>query len=54
VSDRTYKTVHAVVGDTGMVELVGLVGYYAMVAMTLNVFRMPVPEGTPLPFKEPG
>lgn len=52
-SDRTYKAAHAIVGDAGMVELVGLVGYYAMVAMTLNVFRMPVPEGTPLPFKEP-
>ena len=36
-----------------MVELVGLLGYYAMVAMTLNVFRMPVPDGTPLPFTEP-
>ena len=44
---------HAILGDAGMVELVGLLGYYAMVAMTLNVFRMPVPEGTPLPFKEP-
>jgi 4-carboxymuconolactone decarboxylase len=53
VSDRAYKAVHAVLGDTGMVELVGLLGYYAMVAMTLNAFRMPVPEGTPLPFKEP-
>ena len=52
-SDRTYKAAHAVVGDGGMVELVGLLGYYAMVAMTLNVFRMPVAEGTPLPFKEP-
>ena len=52
-SDRAYKAAHAVVGDTGMVELVGLLGYYAMVAMTLNVFRMPVPDGTPLPFKEP-
>src|ERR1700741_2648063 len=35
-SDRTYKAAHAVVGDAGMVELVGLLGYYAMVAMTLN------------------
>jgi 4-carboxymuconolactone decarboxylase len=52
-SDRAYKAAHAVVGDTGMVELVGLLGYYAMVAMTLNVFRMPVAEGTSLPFKEP-
>jgi 4-carboxymuconolactone decarboxylase len=53
VSDRAYKAVHAVIGDAGMVQLVGLLGYYALVAMTLNVFRMPVPEGTPLPFKEP-
>ena len=52
-SDRAYKAAHAILGDAGMVELVGLLGYYAMVAMTLNVFRMPVPEGTPLPFKEP-
>jgi 4-carboxymuconolactone decarboxylase len=52
-SDRAYKAAHAILGDAGMVELVGLLGYYSMVAMTLNVFRMPVPEGTPLPFKEP-
>jgi len=53
VSDRNYKAAHAILGDAGMVELVGLCGYYGLVAMTLNVFRMPVPEGTPLPFKEP-
>ena len=53
VSDRSYKAVQAIVGDAGTVELVGLLGYYAMVAMTLNVFRMPVAEGPPLPFKEP-
>jgi len=53
VSDRTYKGVNALLGDSGTVELVGLLGYYAMVAMTLDVFRMPVPEGTPLPFAEP-
>jgi 4-carboxymuconolactone decarboxylase len=53
VSDRAYKGVQAIIGDAGMVELVGLLGYYSMVAMTLNVFRMPVAAGTPLPFKEP-
>ena len=52
-SDRAYKAAHAILGDAGMVELVGLLGYYGLVAMTLNVFRMPVPDGTPLPFKEP-
>jgi len=53
VSSRAYKDVNTLLGDAGTVELVGLLGYYAMVAMTLDVFRMPVPEGTPLPFREP-
>jgi 4-carboxymuconolactone decarboxylase len=53
VGDRTYNAVHALLGDAGMVELVGLSGYYALVAMTLDVFRMPIPDGTPLPFSEP-
>jgi 4-carboxymuconolactone decarboxylase len=45
VSNPTYKSVNKILGDSGTVELVGLLGYYAMVAMTINVFRMPVPEG---------
>jgi 4-carboxymuconolactone decarboxylase len=53
VSDRTYKRLHAVMGDAGMVELVGILGYYALVAMSLNVFRMPPPPSAPLPFAEP-
>ena len=52
VSNRNYARVTAVLGDRGTVELVGLLGYYSTVAMTLNVFRMPVPAGTPAPFKE--
>ena len=53
VSDSTYRQVNALLGDAGTVELVGLLGYYTLVAMTLDVFRMPVPEGIPLPFPEP-
>jgi 4-carboxymuconolactone decarboxylase len=45
--------VHKIIGDTGMVELVGILGYYALISMTLNAFRMPLPEGTPMPFAEP-
>ena len=32
---------------------VGILGYYVLISMTLNVFRMPLPEGEALPFKEP-
>ncbi|HVY59759.1 MAG TPA: carboxymuconolactone decarboxylase family protein [Xanthobacteraceae bacterium] len=53
VSDRTYARVHAILGDTGMVEFAGILGYYALVAMTLDVFRIPIAEGAALPFSEP-
>ena len=52
-SDRTYKRVHAHLGDAGMVELVGILGYYVMISMTLNVFRMMPPADTKLAFAEP-
>ncbi len=50
VSNRTYARVHAFLGDGGMVEFIGILGYYAMISMTLNVFRMLPPEDTKLPF----
>lgn len=53
VGDRTYKRVHTLLGDAGMVEFVGILGYYALVAMTLDVFRVALPEGAPVPFAEP-
>jgi 4-carboxymuconolactone decarboxylase len=52
VSDRTYKRVQSILGDKATVELVGILGYYTLVAMTLNVFRMPLPAGEVLPFTE--
>jgi 4-carboxymuconolactone decarboxylase len=54
VADKTYARLHAILGDAGMVELVGILGYYVLIAMSLNVFRMPVPEGQKLPFPEDG
>jgi 4-carboxymuconolactone decarboxylase len=53
VSDRTYKRVHAFLGDAATVELVGILGYYVMISMTLNVFRMMPPADAALPFAEP-
>jgi 4-carboxymuconolactone decarboxylase len=52
VSDRTYKRVHAVLGDGGTVELIGILGYYAMISMTLNVFQLLPPADADLPFAE--
>jgi 4-carboxymuconolactone decarboxylase len=53
VSDRNYKRVHALLGDAGTVELVGILGYYVMISFTLNVFRMMPPQDAELGFAEP-
>jgi 4-carboxymuconolactone decarboxylase len=53
VSDRTYRRVHDVVGDAAMVELVGILGYYTLISMTLNVFRMLPPDDAKLAFGGP-
>ena len=52
VSDRNYKRVRAFLDEAGIIELVGILGYYALISMTLNTFRAELPDGAPLPFKE--
>jgi 4-carboxymuconolactone decarboxylase len=53
VSERNYKRVQGFLGDRGTVELVGILGYYTAVSMILNVFNVPLPEGTTPHFAEP-
>lgn len=51
VSSDTYKRAQDQFGTVGVVELTALIGYYTMVAMTLNAHELPLPAGTtpPLP-----
>ena len=48
VSDPTYERAVARFGEPGVIELLGIVGYYGMLAMIMNVARTPVPDGKPL------
>jgi 4-carboxymuconolactone decarboxylase len=52
VSDKTFERVRAVLGDAATIEFVGILGYYVLISMILNVFRMSPPPGEALPFKE--
>lgn len=49
VSDQNYKSAVDLLGEQGVVELIGLIGFYTMVSMTLNTFQVPAPEGAQLP-----
>lgn len=45
VSAKTHAAAVAALTDVGVVELIGIIGYYTYVAMTLNAFKIGVPEG---------
>ena len=49
VSDATYARALKLLGETGVMDLLGVVGYYSMLSTVLNVARVPLDEGRPLP-----
>jgi 4-carboxymuconolactone decarboxylase len=49
VSDARYAAVQQQFGDQGVIDLVGLSGYYDLVSMTLNTAQVRPPEAGPLP-----
>jgi 4-carboxymuconolactone decarboxylase len=45
VSDQTFQAAKDKFGERGVVDLIGVTGYYQLVSMLLNVDRYPLPEG---------
>ncbi len=45
VNDALYAGVVGALGEEGVIDLVGILGYYSLISMTINVFKVPVPEG---------
>ena len=51
VDDTNFQRVKVLFGEQGVIDLIGVSGYYTAVSMTLNVAQVPVPDGKPLPLK---
>ena len=50
LSDETYAKAEAALGQQPLVDLIGILGYYTLISMTLNAFNVPTPDGsTPWP-----
>jgi 4-carboxymuconolactone decarboxylase len=45
VSDATYERAVAAFGEQGVIDAIGISGYYTLLAMVLNTARTPVPGG---------
>lgn len=50
VSDETYRSAEARFGADGVLDLVGLLGYYSAIAMVLNAFEVAPPEACTYPW----
>ena len=49
LSDATHDAALAALGRQGLVDLVGVCGYYTLISMTINAFEIPDGEGPALP-----
>ena len=47
VSDATWARAVARFGEQGVVDLIGINGYYALLAMTMNAARTGLPDNVP-------
>jgi 4-carboxymuconolactone decarboxylase len=50
VSNAVYRRAVSELGDLATVELVGVLGYYGFISMTIVAFEVPAPEGAAEPF----
>ena len=45
VSDATYARALSEFGEQGVIDMLGVAGYYSMLSMILNTTRVPLPDG---------
>jgi 4-carboxymuconolactone decarboxylase len=51
VSDATYARAIAKLGEQGVIDALGITGYYTMLAMVMNTTRTPLPDGVKPPLQ---
>jgi len=51
LDDGAFAAASAALGERGLMELIALVGYYDLLALSLRVWRTPLPAGAEPPFK---
>lgn len=45
IDDALYAELIDTIGQDGLVDLVGIAGYYTLISMTIKVFNVPPPDG---------
>jgi 4-carboxymuconolactone decarboxylase len=50
VTDQVYRRAIAILGAAAVIDLVGILGYYGLISMTIDAFAVPLLDDTPDPF----
>ena len=45
IDDALYARATESLGEGGVIDLVGILGYYSLISLTINTFRVPLPDG---------
>ncbi len=45
IDDKIYNRAKKLLGHEAVVDLVGILGYYTLISMTINAFKIDLPEG---------
>ena len=45
VDDALYANAVTALGEAGTIDLVGILGYYSLISLTINAFNVPLPSG---------
>lgn len=53
VTDQTFADAVDMLSYRSIVDLVGILGYYGLISMTIKAFELPVPDGHEEPFESP-
>jgi 4-carboxymuconolactone decarboxylase len=53
VSDATYDTAVKLFGERGLIEVLGVAGYFTALSMAMNAVHTPPPPGTTIPLLAP-
>jgi 4-carboxymuconolactone decarboxylase len=52
LTDALYTNGLTALGEDSLIDLIGVLGYYALISMTINAFDVAPPRGAPLAFSE--
>ena len=45
VDDALYSRTVETLGEAAVIDLVGILGYYCLISLTINAFNVPLPDG---------